>query len=412
MNSEELKELGMEILGGKQTAEQSTEQSAKELTENSAKKPAKKPIVITIYVPLCSESCTFCDRLRVPSTIRTVARYRNALLEEIDSVAPEMKEFEVQAVRFVGGIPMLLGGINIADVLFKLRKRLSFAENAEVTAETVVGKLDEHNLRLFKRIGVTRLEFNVPTFVQSEHARLKCPGKHGGIHEHNSMRRCLGPDNWGINLMYGLPGQTCDTWERSLRKTIELAPRHVSMVPCSQLVSESAGACDDADMPSIKELYDFRCMAAAALKAAGYSEYAAGSFALPESECLHTKLLCEGVDQLGLGAGSYSRYDGFSYRNTGDVERYMCHSAEAQYVACDICTIDERAQLLIAAVGGLSRAQGFNAAECTHEGLRRVLAELLDEEFVETTDDGAYKLTDEGVLLKAFVSLRIESALY
>lgn len=69
-----------------------------------------RPTVVSVYVPLCSERCAFCDCLTIPSTLRDVVRYREALLAEIDAVAPDLEGQRVEAVRFDGGVPLLMGG--------------------------------------------------------------------------------------------------------------------------------------------------------------------------------------------------------------------------------------------------------------------------------------------------------------
>lgn len=78
-----------------------------------------RPTVVSVYVPLCSERCAFCDCLTIPSTLRDVVRYREALLAEIDAVAPDLEGQRVEAVRFDGGVPLLMGGAGVAEVLFR-----------------------------------------------------------------------------------------------------------------------------------------------------------------------------------------------------------------------------------------------------------------------------------------------------
>lgn len=299
-----------------------------------------QPLIVTVYVPLCSESCVFCDRLTTPSTLRTVARYRDALIAEIDSVASDVTEYEIVAIRFTGGVPLLLGGTNIADILFRMRNVMAVADDVEVTVETVPGKLDEHNLRMFSRVGVSRLEFELPTFVQSEHMQLRCPGLYAQIYDGDAMRRFLGPDDWGCNLTFGLPGQTLESWKRTLQKVIEMEPTHISIAEHRRFRADDGG-----ERGSFVELSrgDSLALCEAAVESlsrAGYDEYVLGSFARPGYCCRYNELAYENADVLGIGAGVGSLYGGYAYRNTEDVEVYMAHSSDPEHVVCDVREVD------------------------------------------------------------------------
>ncbi len=289
----------------------------------------RKLLLVTVYVPLVNAVDTTSRELTTPSTISMVKRYRDALLAEIDAVADAAAGYEVAAVRFTGGVPLLLGGTNIADILVRLRKRLSLADGAEVTVETIPGKLDEHNLRLFPRIGVNRLEFRVPTLVQREHDLLKVPGPFGQIGADNAMRRYLGPEEWGLRLSFGFEGQTEESWDATLAKVVSMEPSTITLGQ----VTEPTSAC----VP--ETLID---RGSRVLEEAGFRSYGdsgvAGCFyfARPGHESVFVSLRSEGVAQLGLGAGTVSLYDGIFYRNTSVVEDYVRHSADPEKVIVEV----------------------------------------------------------------------------
>lgn len=390
-----------------------------------------RPITVTVYVPLCGESCSFCERLTVPSTLRSVTRYSSALIAEIDSVAPDLRDYEVQAVRFCGGIPLLLGGTSVSDILFNMRKAMTVADDAEITIETVPGKLDEYNLRLFAQRGIERLEFNVATLVQSEHNDLRCPGVYGQLYEHDAMRHYLGPENWGVNLLYGLAGQTPDSWKRTVRKALDMEPRHVAIALSRALPSGTpserariggyAAFSDD----ELDTLLAMREAAVEQLVNAGYHEYVAGSFSLSESRCRHTELAYRCADSLGLGAGATSLYGGYSYRNTSDVEAYMNHSSEPERIVRDVFEIDWRARLLSEVGCGLCREGGWalpsladgladgpgsgvsdsSDVDCEEatKSLGGIMGELAAAGFVERLAGGSYRLTGKGDVCRSDV---------
>ena len=380
-----------------------------------------QPLIINVYVPLCSESCVFCERLTTPSTVQSVARYHDALVAELESVAPEFDGYQVEAVRFSGGVPLLLGGANIADIVFRMRKTLVCSADAEITVETVPGKLDEHNLRLFRHVGITRLEFGLATFVQSEHARLRCPGLYGQLYDHDAMRRYLGPEDWGCNLIFGLPGQTLVTWERTLRKVIDMKPAHVNASRLRTTGRESACFCDESadDFSRAQTESDLVRMyevAVDCLVEAGYHRFAHGRFVRPGYRCRHTELAQRNVGVLGLGAGARSRYGGYSYRNTTNVEEYMRHSSDPEAVVRDVGEIGVRERLLLEIAHGLLLESGLSIPEAVSRAYSQsvsaptpepdsnravasvssALAILSSEKLVERLSKGRYRLTAKG----------------
>ena len=245
-----------------------------------------------------------------------MVRYREALLAEIDAVAPGLEGQRAEAVRFAGGVPLLMaGGAGAAEVLFRLRRRLQVADDAEVTVETVPGKVDEHNLRLFAQIGVNRLEFGVATLVQAEHVRLRCPGVYGQIHEHDALRRHLGPSDWGVERDVRTarperfrPGRK--RWGRRWR----WIPRTRRSTACGARPCAKDGQEEDGEA-----LAALRGHAVARLREAGYAEYVVDRFAEPGCASRHVELTYAGADEVGLGAGARSLVGGYSYRDVDDV---------------------------------------------------------------------------------------------
>ena len=375
-----------------------------------------RPTVVSVYVPLCSERCAFCDCLTIPSTLRDVVRYREALLAEIDAVAPDLEGQRVEAVRFDGGVPLLMGGAGVAEVLFRLRRRLQVADDAEVTVETVPGKVDEHNLRLFAQIGVNRLEFGVATLVQAEHVRLRCPGVYGQIHEHDALRRHLGPSDWGVEPhvrtarpdAFDLGGNGGEGVGAG--SPARVGRPHAAAGPCQRRPRGGRrGACRPA-WPRR------RALAGGGLcRIRGRPLREAGMRQPPRREPTYA-----GADEVGLGAGARSLVGGYSYRNVDDVPTYLACSADPERVVKDVAVVDDVARDLLAAARGVSCAAGFAPGRSTAEpqdgparatgaaggasrragALDACLDSLVRHGWAHKDAAGAYRLTDEGAFHK------------
>lgn len=315
---------------------------------------SKKPLVVTVYVPLCAEECRFCNRLTCLSMLTTVNRYSNALRAEIDAVAPDLEEYEVAAVRFTGGTPLLLGGINVANTLNRLRKHLPFAPDCEVTVETVTDKIDEYNFHQFAQIGVNRLEVFVPTFVGEEHRKLAAPGVNGHFSLIDTMRRCLGPENWGFHLLYGFEEQTEETWKRTLEKAVRFRPLSLRLeafagasgpqtgktVVEAEKADDSEEASRSISVEATNHVEVLRQQAEAYLLSEGYEPAALDYFAQPGAQPRWATLVAEGVDQLGIGVGTASRWGNYWYCNTPDINHYMIHAADPEQVIVEAGTCE------------------------------------------------------------------------
>lgn len=366
-------------------------------------------LVIYVYVPLCTERCAFCSRLRVPSTIALVERYANALLREIEFVADEPLAGTVRAVRFTGGVPLLLGGHTIARLVQRLKRRFAFADDVEITVETVPGKIDEHNFRLFGTLGVNRLELLYPTGNAGEHRALCCPGDYEQLHEHNSMRRAFGLENWSVRLPYGMPGQTAEHWRRTLDKACAMRPPHVTLERSSGTeLGERDGA-----------FARYR-QARALLEDAGYRRYAGARFALPGAESKYEQLLLAGSDVIGLGVGAASFVEGVVFRNRSDVASYVEEAgglgaiADAP-VALDVDSLQKKfvRDRLLTGEGLRLRAfeYAFGRAAGAHvlASLDRLVGERLAE---RACNEGElrYTLSDRGVFEGGAVEAMLDNA--
>lgn len=365
-----------------------------------------KDLAICLHVPLCNERCAFCDRLRVPATISMVERYTDALLAEIDAGADDMAESVVRAVRFAGCVPLMLAGHNIARVAHRLRQRFTFADDVELTVDTVSGKLDEHNLRLFKTIGVNRIGFFLPTSNTVEHFRFRCPGDIGQTHEHNSMRRAFGLDAWNVRLLYGLPGQTEALWQHTLDDVCAMRPSCITLeqawlVDCAGFDEECAQT-----PPSHEEAFRLYRQVCDVLGGEGYRRCAGGGFALPGKAPKFDELLLNGSDVLGLGAGAASFVEGVAYRNTSDVSRYVERSDDFEEIVRDPVALNEDAMRKKFVRDHLMTPEGLSSAtyerafdEPMGDDLRAVLDELIRIECVVLDyeqEHALFRLTDRG----------------
>lgn len=158
------------------------------------------------------------------------------------------------------------------------------------------------------------------------------------------LLRSEGIGNISCDLIYGLPGQTFDSWRRSLDRLISLRPEHVSAYLLSfeegtrLYAMLSAGKVSEADEGLITEMYDYLCEA---LRSAGYVHYEISNFALPGKKAVHNSAYWDGSPYIGIGPGAYS-WDGAnrSY-NPSNLRDYIASGGE-NFGVMEIETVDNR----------------------------------------------------------------------
>src|SRR5699024_1493021 len=127
-----------------------------------------------------------------------------------------------------GGTPSLMSAAFYRQLFSRLRERLTFAPDAEITLEANPGTLEAGRFAGFRQAGINRLSIGVQSF-NADH--LKVLGRiHGPEEARAAVReaRTAGFDNLNLDLMHSLPGQTPEQALQDLRQAIDLDPEHLS----------------------------------------------------------------------------------------------------------------------------------------------------------------------------------------
>ena len=181
----------------------------------------KRELGIYVHIPFCARKCAYCDFLSFPAGRSVQERYFTALNREIEAF-DRAKDYEAVSVYFGGGTPSLPEPSHITQTLDTIRSVFSVREDAEITIECNPGTLDEGKLRAYRGAGFNRLSLGLQT---SDNALLK---KLGRIHtwerfcEEYRLARLAGFTNISVDLMYALPGQTCEGWRETVEKVLNL----------------------------------------------------------------------------------------------------------------------------------------------------------------------------------------------
>jgi oxygen-independent coproporphyrinogen-3 oxidase len=281
---------------------------------------------IYVHVPFCLTRCGYCDFNAYAGLDHLAPRYVRALLAEMDLVAPSWTDEAFVSVFLGGGTPTTLDPADLKGLLVNLRDRFDVAADAEVTIEANPDTVDEPKLAAILAAGYERLSMGAQSFDPAVLAALE------RLHDPVSVRRAVadaraaGFGNVNLDLIYGADGETLASWEETLRRTIDLAPEHVSayaltIEPATPLGRKIASGSVPAPDPDLQaDMFEAACVS---LADAGYHHYEVSNWAKPGFECRHNLGYWERRPYVGLGAGAHGYRDDRRWWNVRPPEEYM-----------------------------------------------------------------------------------------
>ena len=288
-----------------------------------------KKIELYVHIPFCVKKCDYCDFLSAPAGRDTQEQYVQALLHEIQTEGGRRKE-PVASVFIGGGTPSILEADLLEKILKALYRCFYIEKEAEVTMEANPGTLTLEKLRICRENGVNRLSLGLQSPDDAELASL------GRIHDYQQflesyqMAREAGFHNVNVDLMFGIPGQTRDGWEKSLRIVAALNPEHISAY--SLIIEEGTPfAARNLALPDEDTEYQMYEDTARILGEYGFEQYEISNYAKGGKACIHNIGYWTGVSYLGLGLGAASLMDGCRFTNTTSLERYTTASRKPDF---------------------------------------------------------------------------------
>jgi len=289
-----------------------------------------------IHVPFCLRKCAYCDFYSIPVTPTLADAYAEALLAEIRERSrnpgagiqePESwSQNIVETIYFGGGTPSLLPPAQVGRILEEAAKYFSLSGDCEITLEANPGTVNFENLKGFRAAGINRLSLGAQSFSDEELTLLGRLHKRREILEAVAAILRAGLENFGLDLIFGISGQTSGSWQRSLQEALALSPSHLSCyllqmdesVPLARLIAE--GSLEGLSEDEEADLYE---VTVETLTESSFHHYEIANFALPGRECRHNINYWKQGEYLGMGPGAVSFIDGRRYRNMPDVQAYI-----------------------------------------------------------------------------------------
>ncbi len=182
-----------------------------------------------IHIPFCKNKCSYCDFVSFAKNKQDYDRYVDVLIEDLKFKKSEYQFSNLNTIYIGGGTPTVLPLSSLEKLLSFINKNFYFSNEYEYTMEGNPESIDKEKLTLMKNYGVNRISMGVQSFNEEILSFL------GRVHDRkqvitafNSAREA-GFENISIDLIYGIPGESLESWQETLRTAVSLSPEHISL---------------------------------------------------------------------------------------------------------------------------------------------------------------------------------------
>lgn len=360
---------------------------------------------IYVHIPFCNRKCHYCNFYSFASR-KYHKEFMDGLLEEIFLRKNYLNEKRIETIYFGGGTPSFVTTDSILTILGEIRKYFPVSAAAEITLEANPEDINANNLLEFRKAGFNRLSIGAQSFFEEDLNYLN--RIHSAERARESIREALdsGFSNLSIDLIYGIPTLSAESWKEELDYVLQLEIPHISAY---SLTVEPKTALDvlirknklkaPAEDLSIEH---FRILQTK-MKEAGYVHYEISNFCKPGNFSRHNCQYWNGTPYLGLGPSAHS-YNGHSRQwNVANILQYYDQiiRKERFYETEELSLTQKYNEFVMVR---LRTMWGCDIRKIRDKFGERVASEflLLSKPFLQDgkmkEENSAYLLTDEGKL--------------
>jgi len=281
-----------------------------------------------MHIPFCTSRCGYCDFNTYAGVNSLIPQYVNTLCKEVIILSTiDNNPKTVHTIYFGGGTPSLISIEDLQTVLSTIRNVYDVTPDVEITLEANPGSVTADYFNRLKMIGFTRLSLGMQSAHTHELALLERKHDFNQVAQSVHWAADAGFRHISLDLIFGIPGQTLDSWNRSLDAAINFPIDHLSLysltveegTPLQRQILEGSIEPPDEDLAgdmfelAIKKLPDF-----------GFSQYEISNWSKnQESRSLHNIQYWKCHPYLGLGAGAHGYYGHYRYENIAGILPYV-----------------------------------------------------------------------------------------
>jgi oxygen-independent coproporphyrinogen-3 oxidase len=364
--------------------------------------PWLHPRAAYIHIPFCAHRCGYCDFAIAVGQDHAVDLYLDALAAEIQSTVGSPQP--VRTMFLGGGTPTLLSAQQLERLLKMLLHWLPLDKGGELTIEANPHTITPEKVRVLADHGVNRLSLGAQSFQPDRLRFLERDHVPSDTIRAVELARPHIPAI-SLDLIFGTPHQTVETWRADLDQALSLQPDHISTYGLTYekgtplWKERRAGHVQPLDEQCERELYETTMDR---LEDAGFEHYEISSFARPGHRCRHNEAYWANWAHWGFGMGAAGYTNGRRHLNTRDLRTYMKRALSGELPAAQVETLEphdranETLAIQLRRADGIDRNRfldqtGFSVDELAGTAI----AHLVDLGLL-ANDTGSIRLTRQG----------------
>ena len=281
---------------------------------------------IYIHIPFCAIKCMYCDFYSIADREESIPRFVHALISEIQRCQINTAEWKIDTIFIGGGTPSLLDAKQIESILEALAAKYDLSSVKEFTIEANPGEAPKERLRDFRSFGINRISMGVQSLEPKLLKFLTRIHSVEQVFETFENARSVGFENVNCDLIYAIPGQSWEIWERDVNRIIELEPNHISAYTLTlekgtdlfTLVKNRK-----VTMPKDGQTGDWFLKTHEMMKMNGYASYEISNFSNSGMECEHNLHYWRIHPYLAFGPSAHG-FDGTNrWNNSRSLDQYL-----------------------------------------------------------------------------------------
>jgi oxygen-independent coproporphyrinogen-3 oxidase len=281
---------------------------------------------VYLHIPFCRHRCAYCDFNTYAGQEGAIPAYVDALCHEIRQVGNQARSMQVGTIFFGGGTPSLLSVGQFEEIFSNLNNYFDVLPDAEISLEANPGTVSMDYLAGLHSIGFNRISYGVQSANPQELRMLERIHTYSDVVDAFRWSRQAGFDNLNFDLIFGLPEQSLETWQQTMRLVAGLHPEHISAyaltlehgTPFGKWAEKGILPLPDPDLAASQYEWTMQFFASE-----GYEQYEISNWSLPGRRCQHNLQYWENLNYLGLGAGAHGFINGIRYSNVLRINTYI-----------------------------------------------------------------------------------------
>lgn len=360
---------------------------------------------IYIHIPFCKQACHYCD-FHFSTNTKLRDEMVDAICQEISLRHEYLASTDLSSIYFGGGTPSLLEQKHIEQILSRLSKYYSWSEHIEITLEANPDDLNDAYIKELVASGINRLSIGIQSFIDEE--LEACNRAHNAQESLTAVQKAqdAGIENMSIDLIYGMPKSTIDSWKYNVAQAVKLNVDHISSyaltvepkTALAHMVKKGKVTMPADNNTSQQYLYLIQ-----QLRDAGYEHYEISNFARNQRYAQHNTSYWQSKSYLGLGPSAHSYQPGTRHWNIANNAIYI-RQINQQILPLEteaLSALDEYNEFIMTRLRTMWGVSSNELSERFPQWLssfERGIAPYISSGYV-LREGASYRLTDEGKLL-------------